>query len=301
VQYFPVAVERMTRYERDGLVFDVRDEGPLDGPVVVLLHGFPETSASWSDVIPKLVDAGYRAVAPDQRGYSPDARPRGRRAYRRRELVADVLALIDQTGAERVHLVGHDWGAAVAWAVAMDHRNRLLTLTSLSIPHPAAFRRAALTSSQGFHSWYMGFFQIPLVPEALLRSGDWRRFHRNLIRSGLSPQYADRYVAVLRQPGALTAAINWYRGMRPYADSRPTRVSTPTLVIWGSRDAFVRPKGIRDTAQFVSGPYRLEVLDGVSHWIPEQVPDRVAELLGSHFASAPTEPSHAHHHRAAGE
>src|ERR1700737_4666991 len=116
VQDFPGAVERMTRYERDGLVFDVRDEGPLDGPVVVLLHGFPETSASWSDVIPKLVDAGYRAVAPDQRGYSPDARPRGRRAYRRRELVADVLALIDQTGAERVHLVGHDWGAAVAWA-----------------------------------------------------------------------------------------------------------------------------------------------------------------------------------------
>ncbi len=213
--------------------------------------------------------------------------------------MGDVLALIDRIGAERVHLVGHDWGAAVAWAVATEHPNRLLTLTSLSIPHPAAFRRAALTSGQGFRSWYMGFFQIPGVPEALLRSGDWRRFRLNLIRSGLSPEFADRYIAVLRQPGALTAAINWYRGMRPFADSRPIAVSTSTLLIWGSRDAFVHPKGVHDTARFVSGPYRLEVLEGVSHWIPEQAPDRVAELLGAHFASASPGPSHAHHRRAA--
>ena len=287
-----MAAERLTTFERDGLVFDVRDEGPLDGSAVVLLHGFPETSASWSDVIPRLTAAGYRSVAPDQRGYSRHARPRGRRAYRRDQLVGDVLALIDRIGVDRVHLVGHDWGAAVAWAVATEHPNRVLTLTSLSIPHPAAFRRAALTSGQGFRSWYMGFFQIPGVPEALLRSGDWRRFRRNLLRSGLSPAFADRYIAVLRQPGALTSAINWYRGMRPLADSRPTSVATPTLLIWGSRDAFVHPKGVRDTARFVSGPYRLEVLEGGSHWIPEEAPDRVAELLGAHFASASQGSSH---------
>src|SRR4029077_9207106 len=127
---------------------------------------------------------------------------------------------------------------------------------------------------------------------ALLRSGDWRRFRRNLLRSGLSPAFADRYIAVLRQPGALTAALNWYRGMRPLADSRPTSVSTPTLFVWGSRDAFVHPKGVRDTARFVSGPHRLEVLEGGSHWIPEEAPDRVAELLGAHFASASQGSSH---------
>ena len=296
-----MAGERVTSFERNGLIFDVRDDGPLDGPAVVLLHGFPETSASWKDVMPRLAGSGYRVVAPDQRGYSPRARPRGRRAYRRSELVADVLALIDRVGAAGVHLVGHDWGASVAWAVAMEHADRLLTLTSLSIPHPAAFRRAALTSGQGFRSWYVGFFQIPALPEALLRSGDWRRFRRNLIRTGLTPEFAESYVTLLRQPGALSGAINWYRGLRPYADSRPVTVSTPTLLIWGSRDAFVHPKGIRDTARFVTGPYRLEVLEGVSHWIPEQAPDRVAELLGTHFASIPQETSHAHHHRAAGQ
>src|SRR5438445_317950 len=148
-------------FSRDGLIFDVREEGPVAGAPVVLLHGFPETSASWRDVMLKLAAAGYHVLAPDQRGYSPRARPASRRAYRRPELVADVLALADQMDVDRFHLVGHDWGAAVAWGVAMEHPHRLRSLTSLSIPHPAAFRRAAFTSRQALRSWYMAFFQLP--------------------------------------------------------------------------------------------------------------------------------------------
>jgi pimeloyl-ACP methyl ester carboxylesterase len=249
----------------------------------VLLHGFPETSASWEGVVPHLVEAGYRTLAPDQRGYSPRARPARRRAYRRQELIADVLALADHAGAATFHLVGHDWGAAVAWAVAMEHPERLRTLTSLSIPHPAAFQRAALTSAQGLRSWYVGFFQLPAIPEAVLGARGWRPFEKNLRNSGLPAQYAREYTEHMRQPGALTAALNWYRGLRPLNDAKPVAVSTPTLLIWGTKDKFVHEKGVRLTARYMTGPYRLEVLEGASHWIAEEAPDRVAELLLPHL------------------
>ena len=273
-------------FERDGLVFDVRDEGPEDGPVVVLLHGFPQTSASWDAIVPGLTSAGYRTLAPDQRGYSPRARPRGRRAYRTSELVADVIALADQAGVERFHLVGHDWGAAVAWSLAIARPDRLLSLTALSVPHPAAFRRAMLSSTQALHSWYFGFFQIPRLPEALVGSRQGQALRANLVRSGLPAEYARRYADHMRDPGALTAAINWYRGLRPIADARPIPVTTPTMLLWGDRDSFLRRRGVLGTARYCTGPYRLEILEGVSHWIPEQAPERVVELLLPHLAAA---------------
>jgi len=272
-------------FSRDGLVFDVREEGPVAGAPVVLLHGFPETSASWRDVMPKLAAAGYHVLAPDQRGYSPRARPSSRRAYRRPELVADVLALADQMDVDRFHLVGHDWGAAVAWGVAMEHPHRLRSLTSLSIPHPAAFRRAAFTSRQALRSWYMAFFQLPALPEAMLSTRNWIAFRQNLLHSGLSPSFADVYVEHVRQPGALTAAIHWYRGVRPIADARPVLVSVPTLLIWGSKDAYVDERGVELTERYVRGPYRLEILQNANHWLPEEASARVVELLLSHLAS----------------
>ena len=273
-------------FARDGLVFDVHDEGPGDGPVAVLLHGFPQTSASWDAVIPGLTDAGYRTLVPDQRGYSPRARPQGRRAYRGRELVADVIALADQAGVERFHVIGHDWGAGVGWALAMTRPDRLLSLSALSVPHPAAFARAMLTSTQALHSWYMGFFQLPRLPEALVGAKQGRAMYGNLLRSGLPEPYARRYVDHMREPGALTAAINWYRGMRPIADAKPITVTTPTMLLWGDRDPFLRRRGVIATARYVSGPYRLEILEGISHWIPEQAPDRVVQLLLPHLAAA---------------
>jgi pimeloyl-ACP methyl ester carboxylesterase len=151
----------MDTYGRGDLTFDVLDEGPPGGAVVVLLHGFPQQNTSWNTVIPRLTEQGYRCLAPNQRGYSRTARPRGRWNYRTSELVADVCALIDATGARRVHLVGHDWGAAVAWIVAASAPERLATLTALSVPHPAGFQKAVVTSRQGLASWYMFFFQCP--------------------------------------------------------------------------------------------------------------------------------------------
>ena len=158
----------MDQFRRDGLVFDVRDEGPADGPVVVLLHGFPQRNSSWDAIIERLTAQGYRCLAPNQRGYSPGARPQRRRDYRIPELVADVGALIDASGAQRVHVVGHDWGAAVAWSVAAEMPERLATVVPVSVPHPAAFLKAIPTSRQGLASWYMYFFQLPYVPELLL-------------------------------------------------------------------------------------------------------------------------------------
>ncbi|MGH8972691.1 MAG: alpha/beta fold hydrolase, partial [Acidimicrobiia bacterium] len=149
----------MDRYEADGLVFDLTDAGPSDGEVVVLLHGFPANRGCWDGVVPLLAGAGYRVLAPDQRGYSPGARPRGRRAYRLDHLAGDVVALMDAVGVARVHLVGHDFGAAVAWHVATWHPDRLYSVTSLATPHGKALVRSMVSSTQPLRSWYVLFFQ----------------------------------------------------------------------------------------------------------------------------------------------
>ena len=162
----------MDTYSRGDLTFDVLDEGPPGRPVVVLLHGFPQQNTSWNTVIPRLTEQGYRCLAPNQRGYSRTASPRGRWKYRTSELAADVCGLIDASGARQVHLVGHDWGAAVAWVVAAYAPERLATLTALSVPHPAGFQKAVLTSRQGLASWYMFFFQLPRIPERVLLGRD---------------------------------------------------------------------------------------------------------------------------------
>jgi pimeloyl-ACP methyl ester carboxylesterase len=203
-------------FARDGLVFDVLDSGPAGGDVVVLLHGFPQFADSWNAVTPALAAGGYRCLAPNQRGYSAGARPQGRRAYRIGELVEDVVALIDASGARRAHVVGHDWGAAVAWAVAVRHPDRLVSLTALSVPHPAAFVRALVTSRQVLASWYMYFFQLPWLPERIMlgRSGrDGRRLARFLVRSRQSPEVAERDARAMIETDAFTSAVNWYRAM----------------------------------------------------------------------------------------
>jgi pimeloyl-ACP methyl ester carboxylesterase len=280
----------MERYRRDDLVFDVRDAGPPDGPVVVLLHGFPQRNDSWNTVIDRLTAEGYRCLAPNQRGYSPGARPSRRRDYRTSELVADVGALIDASGARRVHLVGHDWGAAVAWGVAAEMPERLATVSPISVPHPAAFLKSIPTSRQGLASWYMYFFQLPRIPE-------WALMRRNggvasyfLRRTGQTPDKVERDVQTMSEPGALTAGINWYRAIL-MTDPRSTnqKISVPTLYVWSDHDVALLPKAAHATAQYVSGEYRFEILPGVSHWIPEEQPDKLADLLLGWFAAHPVD------------
>lgn len=280
----------MERYTRDGLVFDVRDAGPPDGPVVVLLHGFPQRNDSWNAVIDRLTAAGYRCLAPNQRGYSPGARPPRRRDYRLSELVADVGALIDASGAQRVHLVGHDWGAAVAWGVAAEMPERLATVSPVSVPHPAAFVKALVTSRQGLASWYMGFFQLPWLPEWLMTRGGGARAAKTLQRGGLPAAAAERDARAMTEPGALTGGLNWYRAL-PLSGPRAAagRISVPTMYVWSDRDFALRDKAARNTARYVDGDYRFEILPGVSHWIPDTEPDRLADLLLDWFAAHPVD------------
>ena len=269
---------RITSYRHDGLVIDVRDEGPLDGVPVVLLHGFPERSTSWREVAPLLHAHGLRTLAPDQRGYSPGARPRRRWDYRLDRLVADVVALVDEVG-RPVHVVGHDWGAVVAWALAATRPDLVRTLTAVSVPHPAAFVRAALTSRQGLRSWYTAFHQLPWVPE-LAASLPGGPTDRALRRAGMRPEDVARYRREVVDDGALPGALGWYRAMALGSSAGTgSRVQVPTTMVWSDGDTAVDVAGVRRCAQWVTGPYRLVVLPGVSHWIPTQAPERLAEAV----------------------
>jgi len=272
----------MDAFSRDGMRFEVVDEGPVDAETVVLLHGFPQSARSWAGVSRPLLAAGYRVIAPEQRGYTPRARPRSRRAYRLGELVADVVALIDAAGAERVHLVGHDWGGGVAWMVAATRPERLHTLTAVSAPHPRAVVGAMLTSRQLLQAWHVGFFQVPWLPEAAIRSRDGRWAVALLKHSGLDDQraraYADRLVD---DPGALAGALRWYRAMPldVSAGRRTGAVTVPTTYVWSTDDIAIGRRAAELTGRWVTGPFEFKVLDGVSHWIPEQAPDELAASI----------------------
>ncbi|EFV12345.1 hypothetical protein HMPREF9336_02807 [Segniliparus rugosus ATCC BAA-974] len=264
------------------------DEGPLDGPVVVLLHGFPERSGSWRGVIPPLVAAGRRVLAPDQRGYSPGARPEGAKHYTLDLLVGDVLALADQPGAEVFDLVVHDWGAAVAWALVSEHAAKVRTVTCLSVPHPRTMA-AALLRGQLFKSWYAVLFQLPRLPERLVRVRDGWVFRRVMPPVfGMSDSLVQEALTLLREPGAATATINWYRAVRHSSHLEiPGRVSRPTLYVRSDRDAALSRAAAVRTGQWVDCPYRFEILEGVSHWIPEERPKETAALVLEHLASVP--------------
>jgi pimeloyl-ACP methyl ester carboxylesterase len=272
-------------FSRDGFVFDADDRGRDDGEAIVLLHGFPENRTCWDPVVARLVDAGYRTLAPDQRGYSPGARPQEPKAYLMTELVADVLALADQAEVERFHVVGHDWGGAVAWAVAGEHADRVRTLTVLSTPHPRAFRRALVSSDQAIRSRYMAFFQLRGTAEKALLQDDGRRFVDGMARSGLDREHCREYFEFLREPEAMTGALNWYRAIRVRSSADVPSITVPTLYVWSTEDVALGREAADLTARYVKGPYRFEVLEGVSHWIPEDEPETTARLILEHLAA----------------
>ena len=266
----------MWQYTRDGLTFDVFDGGPEQGPPVLLLHGFPQDHTAWDDVAARLHAAGLRTMAPDLRGYSPGARPGDRAAYRMGEVTADLIALLDAAGVDRAHVVGHDWGGAAAWALANRHPDRVASLTVLSTPHPAAMRWAWTHSRQALTSWYMLFFQLPWLPERLFGP----RLPGFLRGSGVPEEQARRYVARLAQPGALTAALGWYRGMPATmrAGGGGGRTRVPTTYVWGRHDIALDRPAAEKTAEFVAAPYEFIELDA-GHWLPEREPAAVADAV----------------------
>ncbi len=276
-----MTVDRIEIPSDDGLVFDALVDGPVDGEVVLLLHGFPQSAAIWLPQIEALAAAGYRAVAFDQRGYSPGARPHAVEEYRIGHLVADALVV----GGERpFHVVGHDWGAGVGWHLAAKHPERIRTLTALSVPHPVAFATALLspTSDQRAQSSYIAFFRQADLAEEVLLSGGLAA----ALRASAYPGDVDERVRAMSEPGALTAALNWYRALDPDVLRGVGSVVVPTLYVWSTGDLALSREGAEATARHVVGRYRFEVLTGVSHWIPEEVPDALTPLLLEHVAGA---------------
>lgn len=260
--------------------FNILVAGPDAGEVVLLLHGFPQHATMWLPQLEALAGAGYRAVAFDQRGYSPGARPAEVEHYRIGHLVGDALAV---AGPKPFHVVGHDWGAVVSWHLAAKHPERVRSLTALSVPHPLAFASALLspTSDQRAQSGYIAFFQMKdLAEEALLSGG----LAAALAASGY-PLDIDERVRAMSEPGLLTAALSWYRAADLGLVQGVGRVVVPTLYVWSTGDVALAREGAEATSRYVDGPYRFEVLAGVSHWIPEEVPALLNSLLLEHLAA----------------
>jgi pimeloyl-ACP methyl ester carboxylesterase len=255
--------------------------GPEDGPALVLLHGFPEFWYGWRKQIGPLAEAGFRVIVPDQRGYNLSSKPAEVRDYRMQELTADVLAIADQIGRERVMLAGHDWGAAVAWNTAIRYPDRIDKLAILNVPHPAVMLRNLRTNPrQMLRSWYMLFFQIPRLPEFL--------FERNGARTlpALSKEDIDRYREAWGQPGALTGMINWYRALfreLPDLDAVKSRVRVPTRIIWGMKDAFLLSSMAAESVKYCDEGELFEFPEA-THWVQHEEPERVNRLLIEFFS-----------------
>jgi pimeloyl-ACP methyl ester carboxylesterase len=258
------------------LQFTVDNAGPASGAPVLLLHGFPQNRRMWRDQLQALAGAGFRALAPDQRGYSAGARPAGVDAYATDKLIGDALAIMDASGARRFHLVGHDWGGQLAWLIAASNPDRIITLSMLSRPHPAAFARAlAEDPEQSKRSQHHRGFRQPEAIEAL-RKDNFKGLRIGLEREGIDDP--DIYLKPLSEAGALEAAINWYRASDIALSSIPA-VTVPTLYIWGTNDASVGRRAAELTRDYVHASYKFVELEGGGHFIVDQVPDRISHLV----------------------
>lgn len=274
----------------DGLVFDVSEDGPQSGPPVLLLHGFPQTRASFQAVAHLLAQEGLRTIALDQRGYSPGARPAEVSAYSVDHLVGDVVGLLDQLDLPTAHLVGHDWGAIVAWATAAGRPERVRTLTAVSVPHPRAMadllaEQSPAGDEQRQRSSYVTLFQMDggKAEDVLLANGA-RALHdmfAPLPESLILPHYG-----ALSQRPALTAALNWYRAMDLGTSLNLPDVSTPTTFVWSTEDRAISRAVAQRCAAYVSGEFRFVQLAGISHWIPDQAPEDLARAVVGRVRSA---------------
>ena len=268
---------RIQQFQHQGLSFDVVDSGPLDGEAVVLLHGFPETAESWKESTALLNQQGFRTYALNQRGYSLGAQPKSRSAYTSSKLVADVNALLEIID-QPVYLIGHDWGAVVAWDVAIQHSEKIKHLTTISVPHKAAFIKAMLRSTQLFKSYYMGLFQLPVIPELLFEK--FPKLGRSLLKnSGMTDQQLEDFQQQMVQQKRISSALNWYRAIPLSSNKLLTeKVKVPTLFIWGKQDTAIGLKSVELNHHYMDAPYTEIHLDA-THWIPSQNPNALVDLF----------------------
>lgn len=266
------------------LTLEVSTAGPADGPVALLLHGFPQTSRCWHRVAPLLSDAGVRVLAPDQRGYSPGARPDDVAAYRLEHLVADALAVLDAAGAREAVVVGHDWGALVGWALAAAAPERVRALVAVSVPHPAAFVQALREDAdQKRRSSYIALFRLRGVAERTLLAAGGRQLRLLYTGSALSDEEVDAHVAPMLEDGALGAALAWYRAQDVSELAAVPPVRVPTTYLWGRGDAAVGATAAAACPGHVSAPYRFVELPQASHWVPDEAPGAVADAVLGHL------------------
>jgi epoxide hydrolase 4 len=262
--------------------------GPADGPVVLLLHGFPEFWYSWHQQIEPLAAAGFRVIVPDQRGYNTSSKPSSAASYTLPLLTSDVIAIADELRAQRFFLAGHDWGAAVAWSVAILHPQRVVKLAILNVPHPSVMLRFLRKNArQLLRSWYMFFFQLPWLPELVFSAFHYRLGVRSLVHSSapgtFSPEDLAQYRSAWSQPGALTGMINWYRAAFRHRSKFPDpTVRVPTRILWGVRDAFLLPEMAKASLRYCTSA-ELFPFDNASHWLQHEEPSRVSELLLNFF------------------
>lgn len=266
------------------------EAGPEDGPLLIFLHGFPELWYGWRQQIAPFAGAGFRVLAPDQRGYNTSDKPKGVRAYGRDSLARDVLGLIDEAGREKAYVVGHDWGGAVAWWLGMKHPDRIERLAILNCPHPGVMKRHLRENpAQLKRSWYMFFFQLPRLPERALRKDGYENLVKALRRTSRRGTFTDEDILVYRdawaQPGALTAMVHWYRaGLRVRASPPPSpRVTVPTLLVWGAKDRALGEELAQPSLDLCDHG-RLARIEEATHWLQHEEPGRVNALVGDFFS-----------------
>jgi pimeloyl-ACP methyl ester carboxylesterase len=256
-----------------------------DGDPVLLIHGWPDSADVWRNQVPALTAAGYRVITPDLRGFGRSGRPEDVKSYKAANSAADMGAVLDAAGAPTAHVVGHDWGSAVAWATAMFLPDRVRTLTAISVPHPGA----PDTPRQREMAWYTLLFQFPEVSEAQLRHDDWAMLRE--LASGYKD--IDRAIANLSRPGALTPTLNWYRANLAPRMPGPRRelppVTAPTMGVWSDGDRYLDGARMRASGELVKGPWRYEEIAGASHWVQLDAPAELNALLLDWFGSAARE------------
>ena len=274
--------------DTNGISLHTRQAGPEDGPLVVLLHGFPEFWYGWHRQIKPLADAGYRVIVPDQRGYNRSDKPDGVDSYRIETLAADVVGLLDAADRETAAVAGHDWGAAVAWWLALSYPERIESLTAVNVPHPTVMETTLRNSlSQLRKSWYMFAFQLPALPEAISTANNCRVLRRGLTNSSRPGTFSatdlERYRAAWQQPDALTAMINWYRAMGRYRPQPPRQqVSVPTLVMWGQQDEFLASTMAEESLDYCDDA-ELVTFPSATHWVLHEEPEETADALLAHL------------------
>jgi len=269
--------------EASKMKFQILTMGNSSDKAVILLHGFPESAIMWKKLMVKLSQSGYFCIAPNQRGYSTEARPRNKSDYDFNLLRDDVIAIADAMKIKKFHLITHDWGCAVGWGVAAQYPKRLSTFTALSIPHIEAFTKAYRKSKAQYkNSQYIRFFRIPLIPEFILARNNYSMLKK--LYTNHSKNEVDQYISLFKEKYALTAALNWYRGnFNIFKEGlKVGTVTSPTLFIWGKKDAAVDRYGVSLTKDFVSGPYRFLELDA-GHWLIQEKYDVVEKEILKHI------------------